>query len=119
MGGEVEGTLCALVEECGNGVWFEGKKGIEVAKIVDLVVDGKFGEGVVPFACDEEEEEFLVIDGKGRIREWEEEEGDGEVLAESFDDFLEQYRNDLLAGKFEYVEDCGCMEKAGGGGSHK
>lgn len=55
----------------------------------------------------------------GEVKEWEEDSGLGDTLAGSFNDYIEEYRNALLAGKFEYVEDCGCMEKAGSGGGNR
>ena len=34
-------------------------------------------------------------------------------MASSFEDFLEQLRNDLLSAKFEFVDGCGIVEGTG------
>jgi hypothetical protein len=117
IGSEVDDTLISLVEECGNGIWYGDKKGMTVDAIVDAVDSGKFGS-CLPFASDEDGDFYLVIAEDGSVKEFSDEE-EGDVMGGSMNDYLEEYRNGLLGGKFEYVEDCGCMEKAGAGGSHK
>ena len=116
LGYESDPTLTFLVTQCKNEIWYGDKKGMSTDAILEAITDGKFGKAM-PFACDEDEEWFLVIDGEdGEIKEWTEDDGMGDLLGKTFNDYLEEYRNGLLAGKFEFVEDCGCMEKAGGGG---
>ena len=117
LGGEVDDTFITVVEECGNGIWYGDKKGMSCDEIVDAVDSGKFGSAL-PFASDEDGDFFLAINRDGAVVEYSEEE-EGEEICGSMADYLEDYRNGLLAGKFEYIEDCGCMEKAGGGGGHK
>lgn len=39
-------------------------------------------------------------------------DGKGKLLADSFSEYLEKYRNRLLSGKFEFVEDTGVIERA-------
>lgn len=46
------------------------------------------------------------------VEEWDA-EGEGSVVAKTFSVFFEQYRNDLLSGRFEYVEGIGIIEKIG------
>ncbi|GMH73761.1 hypothetical protein TrRE_jg11257 [Triparma retinervis] len=121
IGNEIDSTLAMLLTTCSNQVWYGEKKGLEASKITEFCMDGQF-EDLLPFCADEGEEDFLVIDLKTQeVKEWDEADGVGDSIATSFNDYIEDYRNDLLAGKFEYVEDCGCLEKAGagGGGSHK
>ncbi|GMH90633.1 hypothetical protein TrST_g4947 [Triparma strigata] len=120
LDGEVPETLSYMVSQCNNEIWYGDKKGLTAEKIMDFVSDGKFGEGNLPIASDEDEEWFIVLETEtGEVKEWEEDDGLGDSLGGSYNDYLEEYRNSLLAGKFEYVEDCGCMEKAGAGGGNR
>ena len=48
------------------------------------------------------------------VFEWDS-EGKGNKIASSFTSFLEAYRNDLLANKFEFDGEFGLTEKMGGG----
>ena len=116
LGYECDATLTFLVTQCKNGIWYGDKKGMSADTMIEAVTGGEFGEAL-PFACDEDEEWFLAIDGEdGEIKEWTKDDGAGDILATTFNDYLEEYRNALLAAKYEYVEDCGCMEKADAGG---
>ena len=59
---------------------------------------------------------LLAINKKsGKVIEWDEDEGSGDVLAESFYSYLEDYRNSLLGGKFEFLDDVGVIEKVSSG----
>ena len=51
---------------------------------------------------------------RGAVREVEDDVW-GDVAAPSIEAYLENFRNDLLGGGFEYIEDCGVVEKVGGG----
>ena len=44
------------------------------------------------------------------VSTWSSDEGLGSVESASLGQYLESYRNKMLAGKLEYVEDCGIME---------
>ena len=74
--------------------------------------------GLVPFAGDEGMG-LLVVDtrdGKA-VYEWDDDDGIGsEPIASSLAHYFEGYRNQLLAGQCEYLEDAGVVEKVGGGG---
>tara|TARA_B110000971_G_C19650000_1_gene337389 strand:- start:5 stop:286 length:282 start_codon:yes stop_codon:yes gene_type:complete len=76
-----------------------------------------FGDKLLPFAADEDQEYFLVINDKtGEVCEFESEDGTlGDVVGTSFENYLESYSQSLMSNKYEYVEDCGLMEKAGAG----
>lgn len=66
---------------------------------------------MIPFARDLDDN-MLVIDSTGAVREWSEADG-GDVVSKSLPSFLEKFRNDLLSGHYEYVEEIGVVEKAG------
>ena len=59
--GEVPETLSYLVSQCNNEIWYGDKKGLTAEKIMDFVSDGKFGEGNLPIASDEDEEWFIIL----------------------------------------------------------
>lgn len=40
-------------------------------------------------------------------------ESDAAPVSGRFDEYLEQYRDGLLNGRFEYIEGCGVTEKMG------
>jgi len=64
-----------------------------------------------PFGNDDDEG-FLVVDCDDEsVYEYDVSEGLGVQIALSFSDFLEQYRNMLLADQFEYIEEMGLVEK--------
>ena len=55
---------------------------------------------------------MLVIDSEsGEIVEWDADDGVGEILNSSFSSFLENYRDQLLGGRIEYIDGCGTIEK--------
>ena len=116
--GAVDETLLYLLESCKGSIWFAEKRGLSADGIVDALQKFDFGENL-PFACDEDEEYYLVISSDGEVCEFESEDSSlGDVVGRCFDDYLEEYSKGLMSNKFEYVEDCGLMEKAGSG-SHK
>ena len=55
----------------------------------------------------------------GKVVEWDEDDGTGDYLADTFNEYLETYRNALLGGKFEFVRDVGAIEKVGNTGSSR
>ena len=59
--GEVPETLSYMVSQCNNEIWYGDKKGLTAEKIMDFVSDGKFGEGNLPIASDEDEEWFIIL----------------------------------------------------------
>jgi len=70
--------------------------------------DGRWEEGSLPFAKDEEGVYLVVKGGGGGVVEWGE---DGEEeISPSFKSFLETYRNSLLGGQCELLEGVGVME---------
>jgi hypothetical protein len=105
--------LSLLLEKSGGGVWFYERKGLESDKMASLA--SKLGDELIPFASDVDGNLYVVDGGRrGAVFEWDS-DGRGTEVAASFEDFLEQLRNDLLSNKFEFVEDCGVVEGVSGG----
>mmetsp|Transcript_55366 Transcript_55366/g.89688 ORF Transcript_55366/g.89688 Transcript_55366/m.89688 type:complete len:178 (+) Transcript_55366:29-562(+) len=68
----------------------------------------KWQDDMVPVARNPEGD-LLVVHAKG-VSTWSGEDGLGSVEAVSLAAYLEGYRNKMLGGHVEYVEDCGIME---------
>jgi hypothetical protein len=83
-----------------------------VQEISKLVEGGVLAPDLIPLARDVDDN-FIVIDasenGKEGVYEWSEERGS--QLASSLGSFLEQFRDDLLSGGFEFVDEIGVVEK--------
>jgi hypothetical protein len=63
---------------------------------------------------------MLVINTRnGEVVEWDREDGVGDVVAHSFTSYVEDYRNSLLGGHMEYLNDVGVIENMVGGKSRK
>ncbi len=76
----------------------------------DLESNKKWNNNHIPFCGDNSS--LLAINLKNEnVVEWDEDDGFGNVCANSFENYLENYRNSLLGGHFEYVDGCGVMEK--------
>ena len=68
-------------------------------------------EEYIPFAVDLDDC-FLIIDGTdaGAVYEYSE-DGKGKLISDSFPEYLEKFRDQLLSGKYEFIEDVGIVEK--------
>ena len=109
-------SLKAVLSEVNGGIYFMDKKQLNTTQIADttsrLERTPGWKEGLVPFAGDEDT--TLVIDTRyGDVYEWDA-DGKGDRVAPSMERFLEDYRNNLLSGHFEFLEDVGVIEKMGG-----
>jgi len=74
-------------------------------------MSSKWNESWIPIATDVDGN-LILIDAEGAVREW---DADAELLskeliAASFATYLEDYRNKLLSGHMEYIEDVGIVE---------
>ena len=68
-------------------------------------------DDLVPIARNIDSGDLLVVHGKG-VSTWSGDEGPGSTDSPSLATYLEAYRNKMLGGHVEYVEDCGIMEVA-------
>ena len=110
----IPNELHALLSECNGGLWYGEKIGLSTEGIIDLVMElsslERWNDHLLPFCGDASG--LLAINKKtGKVIEWDCDEGSGDVEAESFGAYIEQYRNSLLGGKFEYFEDVGVIER--------
>ena len=67
----------------------------------------------IPFASDVDES-LLIIDGtdENAVYEYDQDNGKGSLLADSFSQYLESYRDQLLSGKYEFIQEVGIVERA-------
>eukprot|EP01041_Mallomonas_annulata_P007037 gene7037-14313_t len=105
--------LAILLSVIDGHIWFMDKKMLSIEGILSTLseVDSskKWHHNFIPFCGDPSG--MLVIDtSSGEILEWDEDDGAGETVSSTFSSFLESYRNDLLAGHMEFLEDCGVIE---------
>ncbi len=78
----------------------------------DLEGSRKWKRGLVPFCGDDNS--MLVIDTRTEeVLEWDSDDGLGDVVAPNLMRFLEDYRNSLLGGHFELLDEVGVVEKMG------
>lgn len=112
-------ALNVLLSEVNGGMYFMERKQYSTEDIKDKVGDlegsKKWKSGLIPFCGDDST--LLVIDttSDDAVFEYDLDDGLGDKVAPNFVRFLETYRNDLLGGHFEYLEDCGVIEKMGKG----
>ncbi|OQS05513.1 hypothetical protein THRCLA_20601 [Thraustotheca clavata] len=111
LGAPVPRALAFLLEKQNGGVWFnEYKEMISTGEIASRW--DSWTKGFLPLAADLDGN-LLVIDTKHQNAVHEcSEDGLGRELAASFSAFVETYRNDLLSGNFDFVEDLGLIERA-------
>jgi hypothetical protein len=111
-------ALKSILFEVNGGMYFMDKKQLSAEEIREIVSSNErnstWREGLIPFCGDESS--LLVIDSKrsDEIREWDADDGVGDRVSDNLTRYLESYRNDLLSGHFEYLDDIGVVEKMGG-----
>jgi len=124
---KLPGALDTLLSEVNGGLWFEDKKSMTSDEILDAIASCEsnkahgWKQSFIPFACDDVPSTYLVVDvgsgsGEGQVFEFDIDDGvedDAEPVAPSLDNYLEVLRDDMLNGRYEYIEDCGIVEKMG------
>jgi hypothetical protein len=58
---------------------------------------------------------LVVNSSTEEVLEWDADDGLGDVVAGSFAEYLESFRDSLLAGRVEYLDGAGVIEKVSGG----
>lgn len=118
-------ALDTLLSEVNGGLWLEDKKTMTSDEIIAAVQSNESSKrpgwkaSHIPFACDDVPSIYLIVDTateRGEVYEYDIDDGmeeDSPVVAPALDAFLETYRDGLLNGMFEYIEDCGVTEKMG------
>jgi hypothetical protein len=108
-------SLSILLGECDGGLYFMDKKQLSIAEIIDAVSSNEsspgWRPGFIPFGGDGSS--YLVIDttDDDAVFEWDADDGLGDRLEINFTRYLENYRNSLLEGHFEFLDDVGVIEK--------
>ena len=108
----IPSALKVLLAENGGTIYLTDKKLLSSDEIIDLATEldrnSNWKSGSIPLAGDASG--AIVIDHKGNVREWEEDDGLGDELSSSFTAYLENYRNELLRGKYEFIAGVGAVE---------
>lgn len=107
-------SLSSLLLEVNGGIYFLDKPLLGTADIADIYGQversKQWKSGLVPFCGDETS--LLVVDSQSdEVYEWDSSDGLGDLIARNLLSYLEDYRNNLLSGHFEYFEDVGVIEK--------
>lgn len=110
VGRELPQGLVLLLKECGRGIWFYERRGMNGEEILKMTTGSGIPDNIIPFASDCDGN-LYVIDSTRRdaIFEWDS-EGRGTQISTSFDDFIEKLRDDLLSNRYEFIEDVGVVE---------
>lgn len=113
---EIPSSLKAVLSEINGGIYFMDKRQLNTSQIAECVSrvenSRQWKAGLVPFAGDEDV--LLVIDTRNHaVYEWDSGEGLGAEVAPSLEKYLEDYRNNMLSRKVEFLEDVGVVEKMG------
>lgn len=114
---QIPRSLVALLQECNGGLYFMEKKLYSTLEIMDKVSElegsSNWKAGLIPLCGDDST--LLVIDTNRNdcVREYDVDEGLGTKVSESIVQYIEDYRNQLLTGRFEFLEDVGVVEKMG------
>lgn len=73
---------------------------------------------LIPFCGDESG--YLVVNTRSdEVLEFEPGSGLGDCVSVSFSSYLEKYRDELLSGRFEYLDGVGVVEKVSSSGRRK
>ena len=110
--------LEALLEVINGGIWFMDKQLLSADRIIRTVAElegeGGWRPNLIPF-CGDESEYYVVNTRSEEVFEYEPGAGIGDCVDISFCSFLEKYRDQLLSGRFEYLDGVGVVEKVGAG----
>ncbi|TMW66419.1 hypothetical protein Poli38472_004184 [Pythium oligandrum] len=116
LGREIPEALRSLLKKQSGGLWFDEYRSLTPSDIVrtaeKLAGVGGWKTSFIPFAAD--------LDGNALITDAASksavyifgDDGKGRQLAPTLSEYLEEYRNRLLSGQFDYVEDVGLVERS-------
>ena len=115
---ELPRSLKFLLLESNGGLWYMEKEFMSCDSIAQVIskFEGRknWRQGIVPL-CGDEGMGMLVVDtttAKTAVYEWDEDDGIADdPIFPSLGTFLEDYRNRLLAGQCEFLDECGVIEK--------
>lgn len=112
----------ALLEVVNGGIWFMDKPLLGTEQIVRAVAEleaaGGWRPSLIPF-CGDDSGYIVVNTSSDEVFEYEAGEGVGDCIDISFSSYLEKYRDQLLSGRFEYLDGCGVVENVASGGGRR
>lgn len=89
-----------------------------IRTVAELESAGGWRPTLIPFCGDESG--YLVVNTRSNeVFEYEAGEGLGDSVDSTFTSHLEKYRDELLSGRFEYLDGIGVVEKVGAGARRK
>lgn len=111
-------SLKSILTEVNGGIWLMDKELLSLEKLADVYSkvesSSAWKSSLCPVAGDENS--LLVLDTRdGAVFEWDRDDGVGDSVASSLIAYLEQYRDSLLEGHCEFLEDVGVVEKVAAG----
>ncbi|KAJ0402645.1 hypothetical protein P43SY_007510 [Pythium insidiosum] len=115
LGRPIPDALRGLLSKQSGGLWFDEYKTLgadDIARTAESLSRASgWKTSFVPFAADADGN-ALVTDAaaKGAVFAFGD-DGRGRDLAPSLSQYLEDYRNRLLSGRFDFVEDVGLVER--------
>ncbi|ETV90385.1 hypothetical protein H310_14835 [Aphanomyces invadans] len=109
-------ALVFLLEKQNGGIWFNEFKSLSCDEIIATAETSQawdgWTRGFVPLAADADGA-LLVIDTKdGNAVQELSSDGIGRQLASSLTAYFETYRNELLSGNYDFVQDVGLVERS-------
>ncbi|DBA04608.1 TPA: hypothetical protein N0F65_012191 [Lagenidium giganteum] len=116
LGTEIPEALRSLLAKQSSGIWFDEFKSLcadDIMNAADKLSSIKgWKSSYVPFAADADGT-YLISDvaAKNAVSEFSD-DGKGKQLSSTLSQYLEDYRNRLLSGHFDYVEDIGLVERS-------
>ncbi|KAG7401825.1 hypothetical protein PHYBOEH_010288 [Phytophthora boehmeriae] len=117
LGMEIPGALRSLLTTQSGGIWFDEYKSLTADGIINTAetlasVKG-WDSALAPFAANVDGA-ALVTDAKSgdAVFEFSEDGKSDRPLAPTLWEYIEKYRNRLLSGKFDFVEDVGLVERS-------
>jgi len=108
-------TICEklYLSEINGGVWFMDKICLSTTEIISISNDLQecrlWKSSYFPICGDISN--LLILNQRGEVCEWDDEDGCGDLISDSLSEYLEDYRNSLLDGKFEFIKEIGVVEK--------
>lgn len=89
-----------------------------VRVMAELESSRGWGPALIPFCGDESG--YLVVNTRSdEVLEFNAEDGVGDCISSTFSSHLERYRDELLSGRFEYLDGVGVVEKVSSSGRRK
>ncbi|KAL3662602.1 hypothetical protein V7S43_012454 [Phytophthora oleae] len=117
LGMELPEELRSLLTTQSGGIWFDDYKSLSADDIINKAealssVKG-WNSSLIPFAANVDGGALVTdTDSRNAVFEFNEDGKGDRVLAPTLLEYLEKYRNRLLSGKFDFVEDVGLVERS-------